>query len=340
MKPSASELEQQAVKVEGEGAALAPGATLSPASRCKQEEERDAGVVVQEVLPHSLQPHDQKVEHFGQAWGLQCWCTDSETPVGNIEALREASVDLVKQLPVQQVKVLQLQIAKLGANKLGAARQRSKDAFRRPTNPESQDSKAVPAPAPHVCAWKAYQSRIQRIASRRAMHPSVEETDEPLVAEEMPEKSSSVDAPLHLSITRLADAPADYPVLLGQEQELQQVSGAADTPVTDEHCSSLGQAQTSRSRELQETDVSTGVDLLAKGEKHKETLARFPALLGREEEVPTPLRKRLSSNVAEEPEAPADLSAQQQECGLSARDAFLARRSRIAGRRHTAAARG
>lgn len=337
MKPSASELEQQAAKVEGEGAALAPGAALSPASRWQKE--LDAAVVVQEVLPHSLQPPQQKAEHFGQAWALQCWCTDSGTPVGKIDP-REASVSLVKQLPVHQVKVpvQQLQIAKLGANKLGATRQRSNNALRIPTSSEPQDSKAVLAP--HVCAWKAYQSRMQRIASRRAMHPSVEDTEEPLVAEEMPEKSNSAAAAPSPGRKRLADASAGYPVLLGQEQELQQACGAAATLVTDEHCSSPGQAQTSRSQELQDTHPSTGSDLLTKGEKHKETFACFPALLGREEEVPTPLRKRLSMNVAEEPEAPADLSAQQQECGLSARDAFLARRSRIAGRRQTVAARG
>lgn len=245
------------------------------------------------------------------------WCGDSK-----------ASAEPVKQLNVQQ-----LQIAKLGSNKLGAVRhsenQLSKDALRRPASSESQLSKAVSAP--HVCAWKAYQSRVQRIASRHATQPSAEAANVTPAQERMEMPGLAATAH-HLASARLPAECADYPVLLGQEQELQ-ASGAARSLVTDGHCSSPGQAQTSRSREAQEAYVSSVSVFPAKGEKHKEALARFPALLGREDEVPTPLRKRLSTNVVEEPQAPTDLALQQQR-GLSARDAFLARRGRIASRRH------
>jgi len=351
VEPSASDVEQEeheAVNIEGEGAALAPSATLSPASPCKQE--RGAAVFVQEVLPSMPKLQHQKAEHPGQAWPLQCLCNDSGTPVGRTEARCEAWIPLLRASscqsdgtwcgdstasaePVKPVKVQQLQIAKMGSNTLGAVRsetQRSKDAFRRPTSSESQHSKEAVL-SPHACAWKAYQARVQRIASRCATRPSVEVADAPPSQEKLDLQSSSATA-LHSATAQLSAESADYPVLLGQEQDLQ-ASGAACSLVSDGHCSSPSQAQTSRSWEAQETHVATGSDFPAKGEKHKEALARFPALLGREEEVPTPLRKRLSMNVAEEPEAPANLASQQQECGLSARDAFLARRGRIAGRR-------
>jgi len=318
---------------------------LSPASPCKQE--RGKGVVVEEVSPSSQKLPHQKAEHSGQGWPLQCWCNDSGTPLGKMEALQigqQAWIPLLKASscqsdetwcgdcsasaePGKSLQVQQLQIAKMGSNKLGAVRhsefQRSKDTLRRPSSAESQPSKAVPSP--HACAWKSYQARMQRIASRRTTQPSVEVAKAPLAQE------SSTATALQLATARLADESADYPVLLGQEQALQ-ASGAASSLVTDGHCS-LSQTQTAKSWEAQEAHDSTGSDLSAKGEKHTDSLARFPALLGREEEVPTPLRKRLSMHVAGEPEAPADLTSQQQACGLSARDAFLARRGRIASRR-------
>jgi len=358
VEPLASEVEQEAVNVEGEGTTLASKAALSPASPSKQEQ--GTAVVVQEVLPLSPRLQHHPKAEAGQAWPLQLWCSESGTSGGRMEALREAWMPLLRASSLQldgtwcgdskanaelvkPIKVQQLQIAKLGSSKLGTVRhseiQRSKDARRRPTSSESHNSKAVAAP--HACAWKAYQSRVQRIASRRATQPSLEVADVPSGQERRELLSSAASAP-HLATTRLAAESAHYPVLLGQEQELQ-ASTATSALVTDGHGASPGQTQASRSREAQETHTSLVSDLPAKVEKHRDSFARFPALLGREEEVPTPLRKRLSTNVVEEkrdlqaavPEASADLASQQQACGLSARDAFLARRSRIAGRRQT-----
>jgi len=277
LEPSASEVEQEAVNVEGEGAALASSATLSPASPCKQE--RGAAVVVQEVSQSSSHLHHQKTDHSGQAWSLQRQCIDSGTPMGKMEALHEACLPLTRASslqsdgtwcvdslasaePVKQVKVPQLQIAKLGS--VGhPERQRSKDALRLPTSSESQHSKGVPAP--HVCAWKAYQSRVQHIASRSATHPPVEVADAPLAHDKLAIPSSASRA-LLLATARLAVESADYPVLLGQGQELQ-ATGAASIFVTDRHGSSPGQAETSRCREAQEAPVSTRSDVPARNTK-------------------------------------------------------------------------
>jgi len=274
LEPSGSEVEQEAFDIDGGGAALASSAALSLASPCKQEQ--STAVFVQDVSPSSPQLHHRKDDHSGQDWPLQCWCTDSGTLVGRMEAPREACIPLLRASSlhsdgtwsgdslasaelVRQLKVQQLQIIKQGAVRCTATQQ-LKDAFRRPRSSEFQHSTAVPSP--HICAWKAYQSKVQRIASRHATQPPVEIADVPLAQEKLAMPSTTATA-FHLATEHLAVESADYPILLGQEQQLQ-ASGTASTLATNWHCSSPSETQTSRSREAQEAHVSTGSNFPAR----------------------------------------------------------------------------